>query len=78
MTKVNVTLSRSATLRCDTLTCMSFFQPEARGPGATCVERESSDATGHVSASLSTGTATRDQTVPTEVTSGTAVSTATV
>jgi hypothetical protein len=42
------------------------------------VEKESSGATGHVSASLSTGTVTRDRTVRTEVTNGTAVSTATV
>jgi hypothetical protein len=78
MIKVNVTFLRSAKLRCLTLIYVFFFQPEARGPEATCVKRESSGATGHVSASLSTGTATSDRTVRTEVTNGTAVSTATV
>jgi hypothetical protein len=36
--------------------------------------RESSDVTAHVCVSRNTGTATRDPTVPTEVTNGTAVS----
>jgi hypothetical protein len=37
--------------------------------------RESSGVTAHVCVSRNTGTATRDPTVPTEVTNGTAVST---